>query len=95
MDGALTSVVPLHHSLPSPWCTKAAGRRVHSLPLWFYCDDTSGNSSKKWNCHHSYLFTLAGLPRSEAAKEYNVHFLCTSNLARPLEMAEGVVNEIK
>ena len=95
MDGALTSVVPLHHSLPSPWRTKAAGRRVHSLPLWFYCDDTSGNSSKKWNKHNSFLFVLAGLPREQVHLAYNIHFVSTSNLTPPLEMAEGLVHDLK
>jgi hypothetical protein len=60
-----------------------------------YCDDTSGNTSKKWNEHNSYLFTLAGLPREQAAKEYNVHFLCTSNKAPPLEMLDGVLDQIE
>lgn len=68
---------------------------MYSFPIWLYCDDTSGNLSKKWNCHNSWLFTPAGLPRSEAAKEYNVHFLCTSNLAPPLEMADGIVDQIE
>jgi hypothetical protein len=63
--------------------------------MWLYCDDTSGNSSKKWNAHNSFLFSLAGLPRSEAAKEYNVHFLTTSNIAAPLEMAEGVTAQVR
>jgi hypothetical protein len=65
------------------------------LPLWMYCDDTSGNTSKKWNEHNSFLFTLAGLSREETAKEYNVHFLCTSNTAPPLEMLDGVVNQLE
>lgn len=60
-----------------------------------YCDDTSGNMSKKWNEHNSFLFTLAGLPREHMAKEYNIHFLCTSNLAPPLEMMDGVVSQIE
>ncbi|KAF5341196.1 hypothetical protein D9611_006121 [Ephemerocybe angulata] len=30
----------------------------------------------------------------KTAKEYNVHFLCTSNLAPPLEMLEGIVEQI-
>jgi len=63
--------------------------------MWLYCDDTSGNVSKKWNEHNSYLFTLAGLPREQVSKEYNVHYLCTSNLASPVEMMEGVVDQIK
>ncbi|KAH9482828.1 hypothetical protein JR316_0004928 [Psilocybe cubensis] len=77
------------------WRKLAQGHRTVCLPLWLYCDDTSGNQSKQWNEHNSYLFTLAGLPRDQLAKEYNIHFICTSNVARPLEMLEGVVNQIK
>ncbi|KAF9472390.1 hypothetical protein BDN70DRAFT_938219 [Pholiota conissans] len=65
------------------------------MPLWMYCDDTSGNTSKKWNEHNSFLFTLAGLPQHESMKEYNVHFLRTSNIAPPLEMMDGVVQQIE
>jgi hypothetical protein len=39
--------------------------------------------------------TPAGLPRAEAQKEYNIHFLCTSNLARPLEMLDGIVEQLE
>ena len=49
--------------------------------MWLYCDDTSGNLSKKWNKHNSILFTAAGLPNDQAHLEYNVHFLATSNIA--------------
>ncbi|KAF4609714.1 hypothetical protein D9613_011993 [Agrocybe pediades] len=77
------------------WRSLSKGHRTLALPLWVYCDDTSGNTSKKWNEHNSFLFSLSGLPREDAAKEYNVHFLCTSNLAPPLEMMEGVVDQIE
>lgn len=60
-----------------------------------YCDDTSGNTSKKWNEHNSILFTLAGLPREHVQKEYNIHFLTTSNIAPPLEMMDGVVEQLE
>ncbi|KAJ6538910.1 hypothetical protein B0H10DRAFT_2253553, partial [Mycena sp. CBHHK59/15] len=69
---------------------KGNGLRVHSVPLWAYCDDTSGNVSKKWNKHNSVLFTLAGLPREYSQMLYNVHFIATSNIAPPLEMMEAV-----
>ncbi|KAI0272445.1 hypothetical protein BC834DRAFT_347611, partial [Gloeopeniophorella convolvens] len=36
-------------SLPNPWRAKANGRRVVALPIFLYCDDTSGNMSKRWN----------------------------------------------
>jgi hypothetical protein len=82
-------------ALGNRWRVLSKGHRTIAIILWLYCDDTSGNTSKKWNEHNSFLFALAGLPRSEAAKEYNVHFLCTSNLAPPLEMMDGVVTQIE
>ncbi|KAG1813074.1 hypothetical protein DFJ58DRAFT_720359 [Suillus subalutaceus] len=71
------------------------GARVFVMPLWLYCDDTSGNLLKKWNKHNSFLFTAAGLPRADIHQEYNVHFLCTSNLAPPLEMLDGIVDQLE
>ncbi|KAF8164203.1 hypothetical protein BJ912DRAFT_1150335 [Pholiota molesta] len=81
--------------LGNPWRERAKGHRVLAMPLSIYCDDTSGNTSKKWNEHNSFLFTLAGLPLKESAKEYNIHYLCTSNTAPPLEMMDGVVEQIE
>ncbi|KIY61625.1 hypothetical protein CYLTODRAFT_495162 [Cylindrobasidium torrendii FP15055 ss-10] len=77
------------------WRARAKGRRVVSFPIWLYCDDTSGNMSKRWNKHNSFLFTAAGLPRREVHKESNIHFLCTSNIAPPLEMLDGVVEQLE
>ncbi|KAK0462782.1 hypothetical protein IW261DRAFT_1613923 [Armillaria novae-zelandiae] len=77
------------------WRERAQGCRVLAFPLWLYCDDTSGNVSKKWNKHNSFLFTPAGLPRSESQKDYNVHFLSTSNIAPPLEMLDGIVQQLE
>ncbi|KAF7335506.1 hypothetical protein MVEN_02204400 [Mycena venus] len=81
--------------LGNHWRAKAEGARVVIFPMWVYCDDTSGNVSKKWNKHNSFLMTPAGLPREESQKEYNIHFLCTSNLARPLEMLDGIVDQLE
>ena len=67
------------------WRELAKGHRTLCFPIWLYCDDTSGNLSKKWNEHNSFLFMPAGLSQSEAQKEYNIHFLSTSNIAPPLE----------
>ncbi|KAL1661798.1 hypothetical protein GGF50DRAFT_60307 [Schizophyllum commune] len=80
---------------PHPLRIKARGRQIFSVPIWVYCDDTSGNSSKKWNKHNSILFTLAGLPPRLAHLLYNIHFLSTSNLAAPLEMFEQLVKSVK
>ncbi|KIJ46219.1 hypothetical protein M422DRAFT_250259 [Sphaerobolus stellatus SS14] len=77
------------------WRKQAHGSRVLSFPVWLYCDDTSGNSSKKWNKHNSFLFTAAGLPRKHVQREYNIHFLSTSNIAPPLEMMDGIVQQFE
>lgn len=77
------------------WRALAKGHRTLVFPIWLYCDDTSGNLSKKWNEHNSFLFTPAGLPRTEAQKEYNIHFLSTSNLAPPLEMMDGIIQQLE
>ncbi|KAG8746310.1 hypothetical protein FRC11_012758, partial [Ceratobasidium sp. 423] len=82
------------HPIENPWRARANGREVRSLPLWLYCDDTSGNLSLKWNKHNSFLFTLAGLPREESQLPYNVQFLATSNIASPLEMLDEIAKEL-
>lgn len=77
------------------WRGLANGHRVLVFPIWLYCDDTSGNLSKKWNKHNSFLFTPAGLPRHLVHREYNIHFLSTSNIAPPLEMLDGIVDQLQ
>ncbi|KIY49003.1 hypothetical protein FISHEDRAFT_73073 [Fistulina hepatica ATCC 64428] len=77
------------------WRHISQGRQVLPFPIWLYCDDTSGNSSKKWNKHNSLLFTPAGLPRKELHKQSNIHFLSTSNTAPPLEMLDAVVQYLR
>ncbi|KAJ7654427.1 hypothetical protein DFH06DRAFT_993722, partial [Mycena polygramma] len=84
-------ITPCDIQAPNPLRTAAAGRRVLPVPIWFYCDDTSGNISKKWNKHNSLLMSLAGLDPKKAHLLYNVIFLATSNLAHPLEMFDAVV----
>ena len=82
-------------SIGNRWRPIADGARVYSFPIWLYCDDASGNQSKKWNKHYSFLFSAAGLPRALFQHEYNVHFLCTSNIAAPLEMMDGIVSQLE
>jgi hypothetical protein len=77
------------------WRKLSAGHRVLAFPIWLYCDDTSGNTSKKWNKHNSFLFTAAGLPRKFVHRESNIHFLATSNIAPPLEMLDGIVDQLE
>ncbi|KAI6148028.1 hypothetical protein BKA82DRAFT_151609, partial [Pisolithus tinctorius] len=77
------------------WRAQAQGHRVLNYMMWLYCDDTSGNISKKWNKHNSFLITAAGLPCVMVHKESNIHFLATSNIAPPLEMLDGIVDQLE
>lgn len=81
--------------LPNAWRKRAGGRVIRHIPITLYSDDTSGNVSKKWNKHMSFYFTLTGLPPKLTDQEFNIHFLCTSNIANALELADQVVDELK
>jgi hypothetical protein len=82
-------------TFPNPWRAKAKGKIMRHVPLVLYCDDTSGNVSKKWNKHISFYYTLAGLPPKHSNQQYNCHFLSSSNSAGTLELGEQIVDEIK
>ncbi|KAA1083685.1 hypothetical protein PGT21_003970 [Puccinia graminis f. sp. tritici] len=81
-------------TLPNPWREKANGKIIRHVPLNMYCDDTSGNKSKKWNKHISYYFTLSGVPPKISNQQFNCHFLCTSNIAGALDLGEIVVQQL-
>ncbi|KAF9059623.1 hypothetical protein BDP27DRAFT_1238327, partial [Rhodocollybia butyracea] len=94
MPPTITAWTLTNPRLGNPWRKRANGAQCLLFPIWLYCDDTSGNVSKRWNKHNSFLFTPAGLPREESSKEYNIHFLSTSNTAPPLEMLDGIADQI-
>ncbi|KAI9103395.1 hypothetical protein DFS34DRAFT_671836 [Phlyctochytrium arcticum] len=83
---------PLH--LPPTLWEKAGGRRVIVVPLVLFCDDTSGNRSKRFNPHESWFVQLAGLPFADQQDVYHIHFVCTSNEANGIEMADRLVEQI-
>ncbi|KAG2050212.1 hypothetical protein BDR06DRAFT_1011386 [Suillus hirtellus] len=62
LNGKLQPWTLTNPSEGNQWRVRASGARVYAMPLWLYCNDTSGNLSKKWNKHNSFLFTAAGLP---------------------------------
>ncbi|KAG6888272.1 hypothetical protein C0992_009087 [Termitomyces sp. T32_za158] len=95
VQDALGAITPWSKPAENPWRLHSQGHPVLAVPLWLYCDDTSGNQSKKWNKHNSFLFTLAGLPRCLIHSETNIHFLSTSNIAPPLEMLDGIVEQLE
>ena len=44
-----------------PMKAKAKGLRIVTIPLVLFCDDTSGNRSKKWNKFIEWNLTIAGM----------------------------------
>ncbi|KAI8996109.1 hypothetical protein BC832DRAFT_520421, partial [Gaertneriomyces semiglobifer] len=74
--------------------TKAQGKRVVMIPLILFCDDVSGNVSKKWNAHYNWYMQLAGLPFEQTQLDYNVHFIATSNTLSPLQIGREVLQDI-
>ena len=94
-DGEIEPWAYTDPAVGNKWRHIAKGLRVYAFPIWLYCDDTSGNVSKRWNKHNSFLFSPAGLPQTFGHQEYNVHFLCTSNVAEPLEMLEGIAEQLE
>ncbi|KAA1082985.1 hypothetical protein PGT21_022018 [Puccinia graminis f. sp. tritici] len=80
--------------VPNPWRIRAKNKIIRHVPLTLYADDTSGNKSKRWNKHISFYLTLSGLPPEMTNMEYNCHFVTTSNVASPLELAEPVVSQL-
>ncbi|EFP82045.2 uncharacterized protein PGTG_07442 [Puccinia graminis f. sp. tritici CRL 75-36-700-3] len=82
------------HLLPNPWRNHTKGRMIRHMPITLYCDDTSGNQSKRWNKHVSFYFTLSGLPPNWSNQQYNCHYLTTSNVANAMELAGPIVDEM-
>lgn len=79
---------------PHPMKIKAAGKPIVTLPIILFTDDTSGNKSKKWHKFDSWSLMLAGLPRHENSKIPNIHFICCSDVASAVDMAQGIVPEL-
>ncbi|KAH8920298.1 hypothetical protein BT69DRAFT_1299539 [Atractiella rhizophila] len=59
---------------------KIKGKRVVTVPVILYADDSSGNRSKKWNKHQSFYADLVGLPNKLQHQEFFINFLGTSTL---------------
>ncbi|KAI8913876.1 hypothetical protein DFJ77DRAFT_431246, partial [Powellomyces hirtus] len=90
-DGAILNIqAPVNH-----WRQTANGRRILVVPLVMFCDGSSGNISKQWNNHDTWIFTLAGLPFDQRSSDYHQHFVCTSNGLDGMEMTSAIVAQLK
>lgn len=90
VDGQEYTLYTTQHSLKS----SAAGSPVVVAPLFIYSDDTSGNRSKKWNKFDLWCVSLACLPKYEARKINNIHFVGCSNRLSALEMSDPIVEDL-
>lgn len=74
--------------------SKANGMPVVNVPLILFCDDSSGNRSKKWNCFDVWYLLLAGLSKEDNALMKNIHFLTCSNRVSPLDLSRPIVEDL-
>ena len=81
--------------MPHPLRTTAQNRSVYSIPLIIFLDDASGNISKQWNKHNCCYISNGALPREVLQGEYTVRFVATSPHANPLEMLQGIKEDIE
>ncbi|KAH9823093.1 hypothetical protein DFH28DRAFT_873855, partial [Melampsora americana] len=62
--------------------------------LELYCNNLSGNKSKRWNEHIALYLMLANIPPKLANQEYNSHFVTTLNTPGVLELADPLINDL-
>ncbi|KAI7868540.1 hypothetical protein BDF14DRAFT_1724506, partial [Spinellus fusiger] len=67
---------------------------VKTVPLNLFLDDTSGNTTKKWNKFESCVMSLAAMPFKEQCKVENLFFVCTSNKLSITEMLPELVKDL-
>ena len=72
-----------------------AGRPTATLPLLVFSDETSGNTTKKWNRLETFSMSFAGLQRKEMRKTENIHFLGTSNIVPSLPLGKSIANDLE
>ncbi|KAH9840233.1 uncharacterized protein C8Q71DRAFT_795353 [Rhodofomes roseus] len=73
----------------------ADGLEWECPPLVLSIDDMSGNTSKQWNIHYSCYLLNGGLPRASIEKEKNIKLVATSPNASPMEMMQGISDELR
>lgn len=69
--------------------------KVKIIPLTLFSDDTSGNTTKKWNCYDSWIMTPAAMPLSERNMYENQFFLCTHHDLNAMETGSRLVDNLK
>ncbi|KAI7864396.1 hypothetical protein BDF14DRAFT_1179705 [Spinellus fusiger] len=67
---------------------------VKTVPLNFFLDDTSGNTTKKWNKFESCVMSLVAMLFKEQCKVENLFLVCTSNKLSITEMLPELVKDL-
>lgn len=80
---------------PHPFRQKAGDKMVYGVPLLIFEDDVSGNVSKQWNKHFVVYMSNGNIPREMIDKEYCVRFVTSSPHASPMELMQGVKDNIE
>ncbi|XP_028393607.1 uncharacterized protein LOC114517954 [Dendronephthya gigantea] len=65
------------------------------VPLLVFSDETSGNTTKKWNRLESFSMSMAGLTRKEFRKMENIHFLSTSNIVPSVALGKSIARDLE
>ncbi|KAI7865579.1 hypothetical protein BDF14DRAFT_1883356 [Spinellus fusiger] len=68
---------------------------VKIVPLNLFSDDTSGNTTKKWNKFESCVMSLAAMPFKEQCKADDIFFIYTSNKLSITEMLPELVKDLE
>ncbi|KAI9243045.1 hypothetical protein EDC94DRAFT_591189, partial [Helicostylum pulchrum] len=68
---------------------------VRVVPISLFSDDTSGNTTKKWNCYDSWIMTPAALPLKDRNMYENQFFLCTHHNLNAMDTASRLVEDLK
>ncbi|KAI7874086.1 uncharacterized protein EV154DRAFT_430500 [Mucor mucedo] len=68
---------------------------VRVIPYNLFSDDTSGNSTSKWNCFDSWSMNPAAVPLSVANHYLNQFFIYGSNRHTAMEQLPSLVPDLK
>ncbi|KAI7871297.1 hypothetical protein BDF14DRAFT_1740717 [Spinellus fusiger] len=68
---------------------------VKTVPLNLFLDDTSDNTTKKWNKFESCMMSLTAMLYKEQYKVENLFFVCTSNKLSITEMLPELVKDLE
>ncbi|KAI8136452.1 hypothetical protein BJV82DRAFT_487817, partial [Fennellomyces sp. T-0311] len=67
---------------------------VRVIPLNLFSDDTSGNTSKKWNKFDSWSMIPSALPLQERNKRENTFLLCVHKCLSAMDMLADIVSDL-